>query len=398
MPYTPVPPTFGGALRVFHILRLLLRKHEVTVLTFGDQNDEKELQLYFNNAIKDIHIMDKPWVRANKRFGQLYSLFSSHSFFYMMARDKKMQNKLEELLSKNKYDIILTEFSHTASYDMNSSAVKIMDAHNVEHEIFKKMWLNAKSPLRRFYYKTEFKKFYREEIVALKRHDAIFTTSMNDKNILDQEVPEISKFVIPNGVEADYFRPSGETPEPFSLVFTGAMSYVPNYDGILHFLNTTFPLILKSIPNAKLYVVGNNPPPVLLKRSADNVIITGFVEDVRPYIKRSSVYIVPLRMGSGTRLKVLEAMSMKIPIVTTSMGSEGINVVDGKSALIADNPRSFADAVINLLRNKNLRDTLIENGFNLMKSEYEWTVIGDNLEQILNSLLNNKQKNSFENQ
>jgi glycosyltransferase involved in cell wall biosynthesis len=311
----------------------------------------------------------------------------------MMARHSQMQNKLDELCDNNKYDITLTEFSHTASYEMKTDAVKIMDAHNVEYEIFRRMWLNAHSPLRQFYYKNEYKKFYHEEIIAIRRHNSILVTSENDKKILDQEVPEIQKHVIPNGVDAEYFTPTNEKREPHSLVFTGAMSYVPNYDGIIYFLDTTFPLIQKAIPDIKLYIVGSRPPKNLINRASHNVIITGLVDDVRPFINRSSAYIVPLRMGSGTRLKVLEAMAMRIPIVTTSMGCEGIDVVDNESVLIGNEPLTFADSVIKLLSNKSLQRTLIDNGFELMKSQYEWSVIGDKLEHTLHALVSNKKNN-----
>lgn len=392
MPYSPVPPTFGGALRVYHLLRLLARNHDITLLTFGDAESKKELESCFGNQVKEIHFLEKPWTRKYKRIGQLYSLLGKHSFFYMMARHPEMQNKLNHLFDKNQYDIALTEFSHTASYEMNTDAVKIMDAHNVEYEIFRRMWLNAGSSLRKVYYKSEFKKFYHEEIAAIQRHNSILVTSVNDKNILDREVPEVPKYVIPNGVDAEYFTPTDEKREPNSLVFTGAMSYVPNYDGLVYFLDTIFPIIQKTIPDIKIYIVGNNPPKNLLSRASDNIVITGFVDDVRPYINRSSVYVVPLRMGSGTRLKVLEAMSMRIPIVTTSMGCEGINVVDNESVLIANEPESFAESVIKLLNNKNLRQTLTENGFELMKSKYEWSVIGNDLERTLQTLVNNKNK------
>ncbi|MBA4313286.1 MAG: hypothetical protein C0417_11730 [Chlorobiaceae bacterium] len=392
MPYSPVPPTFGGALRVYHLLRLLARNHELTVLTFGNAQNKIELESHFGNQVKNIHFIEKHWTRKYKRIGQLYSLLGRHSFYYMMARHNQMQQKLDELFDRNKFDIALTEFPHTASYEMNTDAVKIMDAHNVEYEIFRRMWLNARSPLRQLYYKSEYKKFYHEEMIAIRRQNSILVTSVNDKNILDREVPEVPKYVIPNGVDAEYFTPTDEKREPNSLVFTGTMSYVPNYDGLVYFLDTIFPIIQKTIPDIKIYIVGNNPPKNLLSRASNNIVITGFVDDVRPYINRSSVYVVPLRMGSGTRLKVLEAMSMRIPIVTTSMGCEGINVVDNESVLIANEPESFAESVIKLLNNKNLRQTLTENGFELMKSKYEWSVIGNDLERTLQTLVNNKNK------
>jgi glycosyltransferase involved in cell wall biosynthesis len=249
------------------------------------------------------------------------------------------------------------------------------------------MWLNARSPLRRLHYWSEYRKFYREEIYACSNHDAILVTSERDKQILDRDLPDSSKYVIPNGVDAAYFKPGTEKPEPFSLVFTGAMSYAPNSDGMLHFLEHIFPRILKQIPQMKIYIVGSGPPRALLSRASSNVIVTGFVEDVRPFVWRSGIYVVPLRMGGGTRLKVLEAMAMKKPIVTTSIGAEGINVCDGESALLADEPEQFADAVVRLSQDINLQQKLTANGYDLMLRQYEWSVIGIQLQSTYQSVL-----------
>jgi glycosyltransferase involved in cell wall biosynthesis len=165
------------------------------------------------------------------------------------------------------------------------------------------------------------------------------------------------------------------------------MGYVPNNDGILYFLDEIFPLIQRKIPEAKVYIVGNLPTKKLLKRASDRVVITGYVQDVRRYVSRASVYVVPLRMGGGTRLKVVEAMAMKKPIVTTSIGCEGIRVANGESALIADEPRLFAEEVVELLRNASLRRRLVQNGYELMRSHYEWSVIGRQMEQIYQSIV-----------
>ena len=184
-----------------------------------------------------------------------------------------------------------------------------------------------------------------------------------------------------------YFIPSDLSPEPASLVFTGMMAYVPNSDGMLYFLDEIFPLIQKSVPHAKIYIVGNNPPRALQQRASESVIVTGFVDDVRPYVWRSSVYVVPLRMGGGTRLKVLEAMAMKKPIVTTAIGCEGIDLRNGESALVLDQPQMFASAVVELLGSPSLRERLTTNGYELVRSRYQWDMIVREADRIYHSLL-----------
>jgi polysaccharide biosynthesis protein PslH len=161
------------------------------------------------------------------------------------------------------------------------------------------------------------------------------------------------------------------------------MKYVPNYDGILYFLDEIFPFILKKIPDAKIYIVGNGPPVALQRRASENIIVTGFVEDVRPYVWRSKAYVVPLRMGGGTRLKVVEAMAMRKPIVTTSIGCEGIEVKSGEHVFIADQPEEFARSVIAILNDSVSHLPVADRGYQLARSRYDWKSIGGLMEAVL---------------
>jgi len=299
-----------------------------------------------------------------------------------MARSRQMQNTIDMVLSENNFDIVQTEFSSMGCYTLPNTIVKILDSHNVEYDNFRRMWLKTSSPLRKLHYFDEYKKFYHEELENYKSQDALFVTSSRDKQILDADLPNLPKYVVPNGVDASYFAPSPQSPEPYSMVFTGAMSYIPNSDAMLYFLDSIFPLIQREIPEAKIYIVGSGPPKELLRRATDKIVITNFVDDVRPYVYRSSIFVVPLRMGGGTRLKILEAMAMKKPIVTTSIGCEGIHVRHNESALIADDPETFAQYAVRLLRDAGLGRQLTTNGFELMNAEYEWNVIGTQINSL----------------
>jgi len=387
MPYVPVPPHSGGALRVFHLLKNIVRHHEVTVLSFGAPEDEARMKEAFGSSIKRLIIVPKPWTRNARRIAQLYALWSDKSFFELLAHSKEMEKTILRTLESESFDFVQTEFSHMGHYRLPDGVVTVLDAHNIENEIFRQLWQNARSPLRRLHYKGEYEKFFRHEIEICRRQNMIFTTSNDDKVILDKHCPSVPKFVIPNGVDTGYFTAGGGAVEPDTLVFTGMMGYLPNHDGIEYFLDSIFPLILKEIPAVRLYVVGQAPPASLLKRQNDHVCVTGWVDDVRPYISRAAVYVVPLRMGSGTRLKILEAMSMQKPIVTTSMGCEGIRIVHGETALVADDPESFAAAVVKLLRNPDLRRSMTRTGLDLVKTTYDWKVIGESMESHYQSLI-----------
>lgn len=381
-PYAPVPPTWGGALRIFHLLKQMVKRHTVTLLTYGGAEEYRLLREYFGDELERIYLMESPWTNHWRRLGQLYALGTNHSYFHLQVYTRRMQRFLDRLMERHDIDLIQSEFAVLGAFDLKTGAPRILDAHNVEYDNFRRMCENAPTLLRRFHYRREYRKFFAEEIAACRKHDAIFVTSPRDKAILDGDVPEIPKFILPNGVDTAYFTPTAEPPDPFALVFTGMMAYVPNYDGMQYFLDAIFPRILRSVPQAKIYIVGSRPPRRLLRRAADNVIVTGYVDDVRPYIQRASVYVVPLRMGGGTRLKVVEAMSMRRPIVSTSIGCEGIGVQDGESLLVRDDPSAFADAVVELLGNRRKASMIGERGYEEARMRFDWSTIGMRMEEV----------------
>lgn len=388
-PYLPTPPNFGGALRVYHILKHLYKNHDVTVAGFGTSGDLNGFFQAFPGLENKAHFLIRPWRKRFRRLIQLFSLFSGHSYWYTAVSSPALQQQIDHLLEVQDFDVIQTEFPSMAIFDYSkSSAVKILDSHNVEYDNFRRMSNLEGSIQRRFFYRLEFEKFYNEEIDVCKKQDAIFITSNRDRKLLDKDTPEVPKFVIPNGVDMSYFRPPEDKPEPYSLVFTGMMGYVPNYEGILFFLDEIFPILQGKFSHIKVYIVGKSPPEKLRRRATDNIIVTGFVDDVRPYVWRSGVYVVPLNMGGGTRLKVLEALAMKIPVVTTSIGCEGIEVEHEDTALIADDPRAFAESVIRLIKDRKLRQRLSCNGYELVKKKYDWPVIGELMEQAYTEICN----------
>lgn len=384
-PYLPTPPNFGGALRVYHILRYLYENHDVTVAGFIDHGDLALFKTTFPDLRGKRYFQKRLRVKY-PRLLQLYSFINGHSYWYNRTQSSAFERRINALLRKEPFDIVLSEFASMAHFDLQTKALRILDAHNVEYDNYRRMSALDWSGIRKRFYEREYRKSYHEEIGAFKQQDAIFVTSERDGQIIRRDVPHIPQFVIPNGVDTAYFSPSPGAVEPYSMVFTGAMGYVPNHDGMLYFLDEIFPLIQNEKPEAKVYIVGSNPPPVLQKRASDSIIITGFVDDVRPYIDRASVFVVPLNMGSGTRLKVVEALSMQKPVVSTRIGCEGIDVVDGQHLLVRDTPDAFAEATLKLFSNEELRQKLIDNGYKLVKNRYDWSVIGRSIEEAFQQL------------
>lgn len=395
LPYSPVPADFGGALREFHLLKALCKEHTVTVLCYGTEDQKKLFLDKFENDIEELHMVDQPVGRKFRRVAQLISVFSKKSYYQIQNTSKLMQNKITELLTTRDFDAVHCEFSVMGNFDITGDAFRVMDTHNVEYENFRRMWKSTKSGIRKWFYKREYEKVFREEIEALQNQDLIFSTSNEDRKLMMENVRDIPNIVVPNGVETRFFTPKTDTdPKPNTIVFTGMMAYYPNDDGMRYFLKEVFPHIEKEIPNVKVYIVGKRPTEALKKMASENVIVTGFVEDVRPYVWKSSVFVVPLRMGSGTRLKVVEALSMKKPVVSTSLGCEGILVENNHSILIEDEPEAFARSVIKLLRDKDLRVCLGKNGYEIVVNNYDWEKIGSKMLKAYKRLKNDTESNS----
>jgi glycosyltransferase involved in cell wall biosynthesis len=186
--------------------------------------------------------------------------------------------------------------------------------------------------------------------------------------------------VAPNAVNVDYFCPSEEPIDADALVMTGLMHYRPNIDGAVYFVREILPHILASRPNAVFYIVGAGATSELKRLASDNVVVTDTVADVRPYVYKSAVFVVPLRMGGGTRLKVLEGMSMSKAVVSTSVGCEGIDVSHDEHLLIVDESRAFADAVLQLIADRARRLELGRAGRDLVERQYRWDSVVDRLE------------------
>jgi len=303
-----------------------------------------------------------------------------------------MLSLVNKICEETSYDAVVFEFSFMAAMPIKTNAVKIVDEHNIEYNNFKRMWETLRAPARKLFYLREYKKTFVEEVGTCKEMDGIFVTSLADKLLIEKDVPDGPKYIVPNGVDTEYFVPFETKPDPYSIIFTGRMDYAPNWDAMTYFLDEIFPLVKKEIPQAKIYIVGNNPPDALKDRASDDVIVTGFVDDVREYAARASLYVVPLRMGGGTRLKILEGLAMRKPLVTTSIGCEGIDVRDGVEVAIADEPNLFAQKVVDLLRDTKKASALGYGGYKLIKTKYDWESVALRMNEAIQDLVSRGRK------
>jgi len=217
--------------------------------------------------------------------------------------------------------------------------------------------------------------------------DRVTMVSSLDRDHLLSINDSVPISIVPMGVDLEYFQPDHKEDGP-NLLFTGIMRYFPNCDAVTYFYHEIFPLVKKAVPNAKFYIVGNSPTKKLMKLMADDdVIVTGRVEDVRPYFDRSTVFVCPLRSGSGMQTKLLEAMAMEVPIVTTSLGFEALDAVAGRDMIVADDAEKFAQEVIRLLKDRELRQSMTQKARKLVEEKYGWPAVIRQLNMVYEDIM-----------
>jgi sugar transferase (PEP-CTERM/EpsH1 system associated) len=386
----PYPPNWGGGIRVYQFLRNLSRHHEVTLLTFGTPEDQEKVEA-LEKICHAVHTIRPAFTqKVSKRTTQLKSLVSQNSFTAGSITLPTMQTKLNELLQTG-FDLIQVEFGHLSGYDFGRSTPVILDEHNIEYELLYRMYLSERTGFRRFYNWLEYKKYQREERALWRRVDACIFTSDRETAMIREQVPDLRAITAPNGVDVDYFQPCSEETDPDSLVYTGLISYRPNTDAVLYFAQEILPLILKKRPKTVFNIVGMGPTPEVRRLQGPHVNVTGEVPDVRPYIAKAGVMVVPLRMGSGTRLKVLEGLAMGKPVVSTTIGCEGIDVRADEHLRIADTPETIASAVVALQEERETALAMGTRGRSLVVDRYSWASITDHLELFHREILAERQ-------
>jgi glycosyltransferase involved in cell wall biosynthesis len=386
-PRIPYPPTDGGKIVTYNTIKYLaLRGHDITLICFDDKEKKiPELEKY----CKLISIEKDT---KNNFLGYIFNIFSNIPYTISKYLSNNIKKDILDLLKKNKFDIIVLNQLHTAYYGFfikeEFNLPVVLREQNVETIIMKRFYKNNKNLFIKFYAYLQYKKLYKYESKICEIFDRCIMITKNDEKIMKEINPYVNTSVISAGVDTSYFYPINIREEGYSLISVASMDWLPNIEAIEWFCKKILPLIKNEIPRVKLYVVGINPPNAIKKLGGNNVIVTGFVEDVREYIAKCQIFIVPLKTGSGMRIKILNALAMEKAIVSTSIGCEGIEVTNGKNIYIADDKKEFAKKVIFLLNNKNERDRRGKEGLKLVKEKYQWEKIAEDTETEFKKIIN----------
>ncbi len=290
------PRDLGPAKRMHPLLVETLKRHDVSVLSFGSSEEEQNFKKEFDGACSRIIFVNNVRPRfVNLLRRSLAWLRGKASFHALHSR--RMQQELDNLLNKNEFDLIFCSTPILGSYRFPTGIPLVADTHNVEFDLAYRSFLQSNSMLSKIFYYLDYRLGKPLEIRYCMKFDEIIATTVRDLDVFRSFLPNQEIKVIQNGVDRSFLEPMDVEPEPGAMAFTGMMSYFPNIHGILQFLDATFPHVLREVPMARLYIVGKNPPGALKIRASDNVVITGFVDDVRPYIARCEVFIIPLLIG-----------------------------------------------------------------------------------------------------
>jgi sugar transferase (PEP-CTERM/EpsH1 system associated) len=382
------PLDTGGKIRSYHILRELALRHEVTVFTFyGAHADDAHNHL----AGLFSQVLCVPLTLPVKgSLGQFLdyarNFFSSQPYNISRYCRPEVKHRLADLLQRRSYDVILCDFAFAGGViPWDHPTPKVLFAHNVEALIWERHYQMARNPLWKVVCWREFRAVAQAEQTYLKRADHVLTVSATDRDWFANIVDSSRITVVPTGVDIDFFQPVYGPELPNRLVFTGSMDWEPNEDAVLYFLDKIFPQIQRQIPESTFWVVGRHPSARLRHQGdrSHGVRVTGSVEDVRPFMRDASIFVVPLRIGSGTRLKIFEAMAMGKAVVSTSVGAEGLPVQHGKHIILADNAEDFARMVVGLLRDPEGRERLGRAARQLVAEKYSWASVSTQAEAVL---------------
>lgn len=388
-----MPLNAGGRIRSWNILKNLGKWDEVTLLTYSPSYVGTHQEGVPEHVAKliSLEFPGPEKYSAGYYLEYLRLMFSPTPFTVRKTGIASIRRQIEDLLRKEHFDIIVGDFlSATLTLPKKTPCPMILFAHNVETEIWKRHFEVTRSPVRKMIMGIEYWKMRRFEKNPPRHFDHILTVSDKDREFFSRILPAEDVSVLPTGVDLDFFCPSSTPPIPGRLIFSGSMDWMANEDAILYFAESILPQVANEVPGVTLTAAGRDPTEPLRKLAKEDprIELTGTVPDIRPHVAAGEVYIVPLRVGSGTRLKIFEAMAMGKAVVSTRVGAEGLPVIHGEHVLLADEPGEFADAVVRLLRDKELRERLGTAARRLVTENFGNPAVAEVCHDVLTRIVN----------
>jgi glycosyltransferase involved in cell wall biosynthesis len=397
-PQLPYPPQKGTALRNWGLIAGLARRHQVSLLSFQAPGQDASPAPPLAATCARVETVPQPVRPLSRRLHDL--ALTRQPDMALRLASELYARRLADWLAQERFDVVHVEGIEIAPYldvieavypspspspvrgggAVHSWPLVVFDDHNCEYLLQQRAFLTDLRILARWpgaaYSFVQWRRLRRYEAWACRRADRVLAVSEADAAALRKLVPGLEVTVVPNGIDTRAYTPTPASPHTPTLIFTGTMDFRPNVDAVLWFAREVLPRVRAEVPEAHFVVAGQRPHRRLEGLRGDPAVtLTGWVEDVRPHIAQAAVYVAPLRMGGGTRLKLLEAMAMGKPVVATRLGAEGYPVTDGRELLLADAPVDFAAAVVALLRAPERRAELGRTARAFVEQGYDWRVI-----------------------
>jgi glycosyltransferase involved in cell wall biosynthesis len=366
-PILPYPPDDGSRLRPYQIIKALYKLADIELVSFylpnEDINSAKE---FYKSYCKNLYFLEQ---KENKNFFPQFCVYHSN------RENKKLINKI---IQENNYDLIVVEKIIMLSY-LEKKVFKnykvVIDSWGIDSEISRQLYKDEKNLFKKFILFIKYIRHFFCELCYLSKCKYFVAITDKQFNFYKKFFKRKKLFLIPNFVDTDYFKPNYENFEEKTIVFTGIMNFLPNIDAVMFFVNKVMPK-LKEKTNVKFYIVGKNPTKeVLMLHNNSDIIVTGEVKDIREYISKAEVVVVPLWIGSGLRNKVLHAMACGKTVVATREAVEGINVKDKENILIANTPQEFVEKILLVLNNKELNLKIAKNARKFIEENFSEKVI-----------------------
>jgi polysaccharide biosynthesis protein PslH len=378
----PYPPKDGGSIAICNLTEAFADNNQQVTLMAMSTNKHpaaiNSIPAYYSSKIEFVY------VPVNTNIRPIYLLrnlvFSSTPYNAERFITVEFKNALENLLSKNTFDVIQLEGLYLVPYipviRKNSKALIILRAHNVEHEIWERVKLNTINPLKKFYFGILARRMAKFEKEAINKYDLLIPISDKDNQYFQSQGNLMPSMVIPVGIPDIFFNEKTNLAKPTSIFFIGALDWAPNQDGLVWFIDSIWKTLKLRRPDISFHIAGRNAPKWIIKKCNDNrIIYHGEVEDAKIFFDEQQIMVVPLFAGSGLRVKIIEAMARSRVIVSTPIGAEGIDVVNEKHLIIAENSVIFLQAIEKLMDDQKLYSEMGENAFTLAKQKYNNTTI-----------------------
>ncbi|HOQ48298.1 MAG TPA: glycosyltransferase [Candidatus Kapabacteria bacterium] len=381
----PYPLDKGDKLRAFNFIRELSKYYEIDLISIIDEKVYETAKKIVKKYVKTIYEIHFSKLKLIKNL--LLNLFNGKPFQNAFVYDKSIKKQIEKIIGNGKYDYAICLMVRPADYFKGIQIRKMLDYQDALSVGFERRSRKS-NLLGRFFYQTEAKRLRKYEQDIFDEFDDKIIITEEDRKYINRDDKE-KIVVVPNGIDLDYFLPNNNVERTIDLLFVGNMQYEPNVLCVKYIVQEILPIIQKSKPDVTFMIAGADPKNEVLELKRENIIITGRLDDIRDAYSQGKVFLAPMQTGTGLQNKLLEAMAMRLPVVTSELCNKAINAKENYEILIGRNTEEYAQHCLNLLNNRSLRDAITENALNFVKKNYSWernvSIIKELIEKFANA-------------